>query len=305
MTHVSGRNEMADTPNKAVPDVSTVSRLQQAYQRTFEAMSGLTPADLTPINLDVPSVYTLGSGALLKIRSYRERILALPDIWRSLVEKIDDYLLALGHAQALYIAASTPVASIPELYAQLLKQREMLLADSTALATRGLIPGDKLKELRGPISHSDTAFDVLALASILRTNASSIAGKSALTLSDLERAETLADQLLAALGERVVSEEQASSAVLNRQRAFTLFVRAYDEVRRGLVYLRWHDGDADEIAPSLYSSRVGRRRRPEPEPDETEVEGPVSPPPPPVPPVNGTTNAGAPVGHPDSSPFSS
>jgi hypothetical protein len=292
---------MADTPPDTRHDVPTVSRLQQAYQRNFEKMMGLGPKDVITINLDVPSVYTLGSGALLRIRPYREQMLGLPHLNKELVESIDDCLLALGHAQALHLAADAPVASLPELYAQLLKLREMLLADSTALATRGLIPGDKLKDLRGPVSYSATAFDVLALATILRAHQANIVGKSALQLSDLEQAETLADRVLSAVGERAVSDQETSSAALNRQRAFTLFVRAYDEVRRALVYLRWHEGDVDEIAPSLYSTRVGRRRRPDTNVDDPEEETAVSPPT--TTPENGAPNPSAPAGDPDSSPF--
>ncbi len=244
-------------------DVSSASRLQQAYQKHFEKLSAQKEHELTTINLDVPSVYTLGTGALMKVRAYREQMLALPHVNTALIEEIEEYLLALGHAQALYLAASAPVASIPELYEQLLRLCEVLLADAPALVTRALIPSDRLKELRGPVSHAATAFDVMALTSILRAHWDKIQGKTAVALSELERAEILADRLLTAVGERTVEGGQAASSTRARQGAFTLFVKAYDEVRRGLVYLRWHDGDADEIAPSLYSSRVGRRRKPD------------------------------------------
>lgn len=36
-------------------------------------------------------------------------------------------------------------------------------------------------------------------------------------------------------------------------RAYALFARAYDEVRRVVTYLRWHERDADQIAPCLYT----------------------------------------------------
>jgi len=59
--------------------------------------------------------------------------------------------------------------------------------------------------------------------------------------------------------------ERATEAADVRRRADTLFVRAYDEVRRIVAYLRWHEGDADSIAPSLYAKRkASRRRRKEP-----------------------------------------
>lgn len=285
---------MADVAEGAV----ATSRLQQAYQRKFDEMTALERDKLAPVNIDIPSVYTMGSGALAKCRAYREQLISLPFINKAWVEEAEDYLLALGHAQALHIAATTPPASLPELYAQLLSLREILLADSTALQKRGLIPGDKLKELRGPISHSATAFDVLALATILRASWTQIQGKTALTLAEIERAESLSDQLLSAVGERAATEEQIGAATVNRRRAFTLFVRAYDEVRRGLVYLRWHEGDADELAPSLYSTRVGRRRRSGSASEEADVSE-VRPEPAPA---NGSATATV-ASHPDGSPF--
>jgi len=42
-----------------------------------------------------------------------------------------------------------------------------------------------------------------------------------------------------------------------------LVVNTYDEVRRAVHYLRWREGDAEEIAPSLYSGRRRRSKRDE------------------------------------------
>ena len=117
----------------------------------------------------------------------------------------------------------------------------------------------------------------------------------------------MADRLLVAVGERAVSDEVMSTTVRARQAAFTIFVRAYDEVRRGIVYLRWNMGDADEIAPSLYANRVKRRKGEdkveEPKSDETLASAtPAAGTPKPTF-VAGAPNPNAPVGHPDSSPF--
>lgn len=252
---------MADASQGGAQGGSQVSRLQQAYQRMFAQLQAVDADELLPITLDVGSVYTLGTGALLKVAPYRAQIAELPEIKQELVANAEDLLLTLGHTQALFIAATAPVASVPELFAQLIKTREIMVADANALAKRDLVPEQKLRELRGPTGHSATSFDVLALCALLRANWANIEGKTALQLSDLEQAETLADRLLSAVGERSVSDEQASVASQQRQRAFTLFMRAYDELRRAVTYIRWHEGDADEITPSLYTTRNARRRR--------------------------------------------
>jgi hypothetical protein len=46
---------------------------------------------------------------------------------------------------------------------------------------------------------------------------------------------------------------------VQRARAFTLLVNAYDACRQALAYLRWKEGDAESIAPSLFKKRPGRK----------------------------------------------
>jgi len=43
-----------------------------------------------------------------------------------------------------------------------------------------------------------------------------------------------------------------------RIRALSMLLHSYDEVRREVGYLRWHQGDADALAPSPYT-RLGSR----------------------------------------------
>ena len=40
------------------------------------------------------------------------------------------------------------------------------------------------------------------------------------------------------------------------RRTFTLLYWAYDHVRKCVGFVRWHEGDADQIAPSLYAGRT-------------------------------------------------
>jgi hypothetical protein len=49
-------------------------------------------------------------------------------------------------------------------------------------------------------------------------------------------------------------------ATLTRLRAFTLFSRVYEDVRRAVQYVRGKAGDADAIMPSLYAGRGPKRR---------------------------------------------
>jgi hypothetical protein len=77
----------------------------------------------------------------------------------------------------------------------------------------------------------------------------------------LSDAETLADQLISAVGARELASARTVAASDRRQRAFTLFTSAYDQTRRAISYLRWNQGDLDSFAPSLYAGRGNTKRR--------------------------------------------
>ena len=51
-----------------------------------------------------------------------------------------------------------------------------------------------------------------------------------------------------------------------RARAYTLF---YDDARRAVIFLRWHEGDADSIAPSLHPGKSASKKKPADEPNVT------------------------------------
>jgi hypothetical protein len=40
-----------------------------------------------------------------------------------------------------------------------------------------------------------------------------------------------------------------------------LFLKAYDETRRAVKFLRWRERDAETIVPSLYRGRGGRGKK--------------------------------------------
>jgi hypothetical protein len=112
----------------------------------------------------------------------------------------------------------------------------------------------RLKGLKGPPGYKNIAFDLLALVAMFREKWRVLDGKTLLPASELKHAQLLADRLISAVGDREQTPTQIDAAD-RRQRAFSLFVKAYDQARRAIQYVRWEQGDADSIAPSLYSGR--------------------------------------------------
>ena len=143
--------------------------------------------------------------------------------------------------------------------------REQLFADAQGLGRRGLLEASQVDKLRSGVGYKNVAFDVLGLVGLFRERAQALAGKTAVTAQELDHAAERAQQLVTAVGLKEQSSVGVTAAALLRQQAFTLFTQAYDEARRAIGFLRWHAGDGDTIAPSLWAGRGGRKAG-EPEP---------------------------------------
>ncbi len=230
------------------------------------AMAALGNDELLSVNLDVPKLYTRIRGLLPKLDELRGELDRLPDFDTSLIDTLDVTSRALAHCHALCLAAHEPLSALEELYATACEWRRTLLSDARALEHRGLLTPGCLERLRRRRGYRNVAFDLAALCTLLRNNWPAIENRSASSIAELEHAEVIAERLLTAVGrhERGPTVRRAASEM--RRRAFSLVIRTYDQLRRGILYVRWHEGDADAIMPSLYAQRrrkraTGSRRR--------------------------------------------
>jgi hypothetical protein len=273
----------AQTPITAA-DAAQAPRWHAAYQQLIDEIRAVPDADLVTINIDIPAAVATVYGALPGIVALRPQMTSLPRFDLARIDKIEPYAGALAHAHTLYQAASTPPQPIEQLSSAGTALRQILLSDASALATRGFVNADRLKLVRGSTGYLDLAFDLTTLVSLMREHWSVISSKTAVQVAELDRAELLAEQITAAVGRRDQASLDIADTSKNRQRAFTLFVNAYDEARRAITFLRWADGDADHIAPSLYAGRVSRRR-PVAQPHDATPVAPAVPAPAPVSPA--------------------
>jgi len=294
-------------------DTTQVPRFRDAYQSLLGEIRAVPTSELVPINLDIPTAVTTALGALPEIRALRSRVVSeMPQLDVARFDKLEAYTLAIGHAHALYMAASAPQESLDQIAETAATLRETLFSDASALAQRNLLDGQRLAGLKGPHGFRNLAFDLFALAAMMRDNWGAISGKTAIQLTELDQAETLADRILTTVGQREQGPAVVAASAEIRQRAFSLFVSAYDHARRAISFLRWNEDDVDQIAPSLYAGRTtGRRKN-----SDTQAARPATPPegapkapgtseaPKPATPAaqNGGA-AGASVGLPQSEPF--
>lgn len=255
-----------ETNNSNKASVNDETLATETYERILPELQQLLLDELTIINLDIPSVVATTLGALPEIRALRSEVKKqLPDFDLAAFDKLEDYAFTLNEAHMRYLTATQPADDLDALSAEANALRETLFADASALARRGLLDGNKLKELRGPNGYKNLATDLGMLASMLRDGWPQFQGRSAIEGSELERAVKIGQRLLRIVGLREQGPATVAQATDIRSRAFTLLARTYDNARRAATYLRWTAGDVDRIAPSLYAGRGnGRRKSAEP-----------------------------------------
>ncbi|MDB4984915.1 MAG: hypothetical protein JWN04_93 [Myxococcaceae bacterium] len=247
--------------NVAVSPSSGVSSADAAYESVLEELAGVQEADLVHINVDVTMAVTTALHALGAIRGLRSELkAALKNFDAERFDKLETYAWALFHAHAKYVGATLPVEAMPELVAEATRMRDLLLSDAQALARRGILDGTLLRGVKVATGYRPLALDLEVLASMLEANWGKLKGKTAISQEELVAAHGLASRLLSAIGQVDRSPAAQVEAGQARQRAYSLFFRAYDEVRRAVTYLRWHEDDVEQIIPSLFAGRGAGRR---------------------------------------------
>jgi hypothetical protein len=223
-------------------------------------MAKLDPESLGKINVDISQAVSLALGVLPGLQFLRPKLAELPDFQIACFDKLETYALGAWYAHLLALppaSASNPVQALLEEATSL---RKALLADADALAARGLLDVGSVEAIRTGQGNLDTANDLVALSALLGASWDKIEHKTAATAAEVHRAGDLGPLLIAALGVREHGTIATPAEAADRKvRAFTLFAGAYDQVRRGVSYLRWNEGDADSLAPSLYKGRGGSR----------------------------------------------
>ena len=261
------------------PDVTPTAsgpRYREAYEHALPAAKALPLQELLTINIDVPTAVTMVVGRLPRLKSLGAAIAkALPEFDLGNIEQLETYTLATAHAHAVYLAAWAPGETIGKLKAEAAALRGALYSDAVALAYRGLVSWARLGEFKVAPGSKQVAFDLLGLAALLREAWGRVEGKTAFTLAELESAELSGERLLNAVAMREHGDVMRAEAIQLRQRCFTLFANAWDQIRRAVSFLRWDEDDVDDIVPSLYAGRSRRKTALTPEASALPPEAPA------------------------------
>lgn len=268
--------EMIDLPVGAPMPSSMNAPRRAAYERMRAAIAAVPSETLVPIRIDVDTAVATATSVLPAIRALRADIVAqLPRFDLSRFDQLEDRTLAMHYVNNSLREATSAAPDLPAMYARAVELRDTLVDAMRVLARYRILDAAVVENAGKAKGYRAVAGELQGLARVMREHAAEVAGKTPVTPPQLDRAEALAEEVFAGLDERAKRERESTSANLERQQAYTLFVSAYNDARRAILYLRDEAGDADTLAPSLYAGRGGRGNASEEEPEvPSEVEAP-------------------------------
>jgi hypothetical protein len=260
--------------------------MNTVFERVKPDMAGLKTDELLQISLDISAAVATVLGVLPEVQRLREQMVKeLPTFDVARFDKLEDYALALGFAQAKYLSATQPPDDLAALSEDSLRVREQLLAEVNSLVQHGIVGEAQIGQLKGANGYKNVATDLTVLTNIIQSVWSQIQGKILTTSQDLETALRIAARLWRVVGLREQGPAQVAEATDARLRAYTLLLLTYDDARRAVTYLRSEQGDADNIVPSLHPGR--------PRPKKSDAQAPETAPTAPTAGTAGTTSGGA------------
>lgn len=240
------RNEPADTA---------------AALRVAAEIEAVEDADVVAVNLDIAAMVGGVLAAMPAIEKQLPVIETLQGLRVERIRRLRDYAQATLHWQARSLFAVTPTTGLAEKVTEAIAMRESIQDDLKALSRHGVLDISSLADFGTSIAYRRVGTELLALSRFVHERWSAIQGRSMLTLEQMDAAQRLGNEIVRLCGERDGSPVVAADAVRNRDKAYTLTVRAYNEARAALLFIRREEGDVDTIAPSLWAGRGGSKRR--------------------------------------------
>lgn len=291
---------------QATGEVPAPDEALEAFEKTAVERAAIEPSDFASLTVDIGQAVDIVLAAIPRIRSLQKEIdasVSTPVV----ISELETLTLATAHAHALLKISMSPPEELDAVYKEASERRTVLKLEASGLAGHGLLNRDTVAGLKSENGFRNVAYELMSLVALFREAQSRIAGRTATTPADLDRAAVLATKLLKLAALRDSRRSLTLAALEERLRAFTLMHRAYEQARRAVEYVRWEQGDADKIAPSIYGNKGGRRKGVEPDEDPTVVPidastttpvapAPVDAPKDPVTPAP-VTGSAVPIGH--------
>lgn len=244
----------------AAHDASREPELNKAAMRVAADVEAVSEDDLETVNRDEDFVVTTVLGAMRHVEPHLDALSKLPGLDMTRIRKLADYADALLYWNASSTYAPTMKPEVIAMIDEAIILRERTLHDLSSLVQHGVLPGSLLEGFGGTAAYRKVARDVIGLSNLVHERWADIQGKSMISLEKMDQASTLGRTIMQAIGDREGAKASVARDVMPKNKAYTLVVRTYGELRLALAYLRRVEGDADKIAPSLFALRHGRKK---------------------------------------------
>jgi hypothetical protein len=216
---------------------------------------------VVPLNVDV---YLATRSMIAASRKLAQFTAALPALAYmggldvDAVQKLEQraHALVFAHERMLHEAAGRPVQAIAR---EAVALRRRLALELKIVELRGGIEAGKVRRerRRGHLALADDIRSICVAFLANRRTVKPILGDRGV---DLDLALKTADALVSALVDRQ-RRGRATEARRIRDAAWTLALHSYREAERWIDFIRFHDGDADDIVPPLWDSATTKPTR--------------------------------------------
>lgn len=232
--------------------------LDEARTKVRPEAMALPEGSVRKYNLDPPFVASVIRSAWPQIEPLLPSIAKLDGADAKLVKlvptAVDALLLVDGK---LPRKSSMPVRDL----ASAVEQRRELINAARPLADRGYIDSAILDRASTGTSYLDVGNGLLTVANELMEKWPKIHSKTVLEAAEVQSAQKAGYALIGSANAKPENEATLAELENERDRIATLVIDGWNEVRTALVWLRRKQGDANELAPSLYARGGGAKSK--------------------------------------------
>jgi hypothetical protein len=300
---------MSTETAKVTPVATTESKggdhQRQCFLRMESRIRAIPRERLIQPSVDPIYASAVALGAVPRTMQLRPRMDKFAgEVDLELIDCVSELAHALSYATGDYIRLTTSGESLQDLLQEGITLRAFLFDVKELCERQGLIKGVLLTQNPRLTGSVNVSRDLTAGKRFFEECDEELLKKLPVTPEQLDRAGYIATRLLEGAGSKAATPAEIAEAEHVQLQTFVCFMEAYDEMRSVVKLLRRKEGDAEEIAPSVYAGRnVGKRKG-----EEAAPEVPVVPVPVPAP--GGASPAApvaaeVPVGHMGGSPFTS
>lgn len=232
-----------------------------AFDATARDRATVDLADAAPYRLDAIYAGITASAILKRLEPYLDAMKALPGIHKTKIERFGLYAEALYFTQTTLTGRAARAKQMPALAAEGWKLREIFMKYADLLVTIERFPPEVLKRLREGAGYRDLIEDLGTLAAWFREVPDLTAPGSVVTPELVDRAADLARTMRDTAGLDHDVDLTQGQLLAERHKLGVLLLDAHREIRRAIEFIRYHEGDAAELAPTLF---VPAKRRPSP-----------------------------------------